>query len=141
MAALRDEGKIAGVGLSNVTLEQVRTAVEATEVVCVQNPFSLVDQHDLDVLRFCAGLGIAYVPFFPLGSAFPGMPKVSEDPRVLAVAGRRGATPAQVGLAWLLALEENVLLIPGTSRVAHLEENLAVRDVELTEADLAELAG
>ncbi|WP_445257712.1 oxidoreductase [Nocardioides aurantiacus] len=141
MAALRDEGKIAGVGLSNVTLEQVQAAVGATEVVCVQNPFSLVDQHDLDVLRFCAGLGIAYVPFFPLGSAFPGMPKVSEDPRVLAVAERRGVTPAQVGLAWLLALEENVLLIPGTSRVAHLEENLAVRDVELTEADLADLAG
>ncbi|KQT91479.1 oxidoreductase [Marmoricola sp. Leaf446] len=141
MVALREEGKIAGVGLSNVTLDQVRTAAETTEVVCVQNPFSLVDQHDLDVLELCAGLGIAYVPFFPLGSAFPGMPKVSEDPRVLAVAERRGVTPAQVGLAWLLALRENVLLIPGTSRVAHLEENLAVRDVELTGEDLAELAG
>ena len=73
-------------------------------IACVQNPFSLVDQHDADVLDLCAGLGIAYVPFFPLGSAFPGMPKVSEDPRVRAVAERRGATPAQVGLAWLLAL-------------------------------------
>ena len=118
----------------------MRATVETTEVVCVQNPFSLVDQHDRDVLDLCEGLGIAYVPFFPLGSAFPGMPKVTEDPRVLAVAERRGATPAQVGLAWLLALRDNVLLIPGTSRVAHLEENLAVRDVELTEDDLAELA-
>lgn len=139
MVALREEGKIAGIGLSNVSLEQVRATAETTEVVCVQNPFSLVDQHDLDVLDLCDGLGIAYVPFFPLGSAFPGMPKVTEDPRVLAVAERRGATPAQVGLAWLLALRENVLLIPGTSRVAHLEENLAVREVTLTEEDLAEL--
>ncbi|SDS48209.1 Predicted oxidoreductase [Nocardioides scoriae] len=141
MVALRDEGKIAGVGISNVTLEQVRTAVEATDIACVQNPFSLVDQHDLDVLDLCAGLGIAYVPFFPLGSAFPGMPKVSDHPRVRAVAERHGATPAQVGLAWLLALRENVLLIPGTSRVAHLEQNLAVRDVVLSEQDLAELGG
>lgn len=112
-----------------------------TEVVCVQNPFSLVDQHDLDVRELCAGLGIAYVPFFPLGSAFPDMPEVGDDPRVLSVARRRGVTPAQVGLAWLLALRDNVLLIPGTSRVAHLEENLAVREVELTEDDLAEVAG
>ena len=141
MVALREEGKIAGVGISNATLAEVRTAIELADVVCVQNPFSLVDQHDADVLDLCARHGIAYVPFFPLGSAFPGTPKVTDDERVRAVAERTGATPAQVGLAWLLAHRENVLLIPGTSNVAHLEENLAVADVVLGEEDLATLAG
>ena len=100
-----------------------------------------VDQHDADVLDLCAEHGVAYVPFFPLGSAFPGMPKVTDDARVLAVAQRTGASPAQVGLAWLLAHRKNVLLIPGTSSVAHLEENLAVADVVLSDDDLATLAG
>ena len=141
MVALREEGKIDGVGISNATLDQVRTAIDQAGVVCVQNPFSLVDQHDADVLDLCAEHGVAYVPFFPLGSAFPGMPKVTDDARVLAVAQRTGASPAQVGLAWLLAHRENVLLIPGTSSVAHLEENLAVADVVLSDDDLATLAG
>jgi pyridoxine 4-dehydrogenase len=91
------------------------------------------------VLDQCAAAGVAYVPFFPLGSAFPGMPKVTEQPAVLQVAARLGATPAQVGLAWLLAHSENVLLIPGTSSVSHLDENLAVGEVELSEEDLATL--
>lgn len=141
MVALREEGKIDGVGISNATLDQVRTAIDQADVVCVQNPFSLVDQHDADVLDLCAEHGVAYVPFFPLGSAFPGMPKVTDDARVLAVAQRTGASPAQVGLAWLLAHRENVLLIPGTSSVAHLEENLAVADVVLSDEDLATLEG
>ncbi len=141
MVALREEGKIDGVGISNATLDQVRTAIDQAGVVCVQNPFSLVDQHDADVLDLCAEHGVAYVPFFPLGSAFPGMPKVTDDARVLAVAQRTGASPAQVGLAWLLARRENVLLIPGTSSVAHLEENLAVADVVLSDEDLATLEG
>ena len=141
MVALREEGKIDGVGISNATLDQVRTAIDQAGVVCVQNPFSLVDQHDADVLDLCAEHGVAYVPFFPLGSAFPGMPKVTDDARVLAVAQRTGASPAQVGLAWLLAHRENVLLIPGTSSVAHLEENLAVADVVLSDEDLATLEG
>ena len=141
MVALREEGKIAGVGISNATLTEVQTAIDLAGVVCVQNPFSLVDQHDTDVLELCAEHGVAYVPFFPLGSAFPGMPKVTDDERVLAVARRTGATPAQVGLAWLLAHRENVLLIPGTSSLDHLEQNLAVTDVVLGEADLATLQG
>ena len=139
MVALREEGKIAGVGISNAGLADVRTAIDTAGLVCVQNPFSLVDQHDADVLDLCAEHGVAYVPFFPLGSAFAGMPKVTENAEVLAVAERTGATPAQVGLAWLLAHRENVLLIPGTSRLAHLEENLAVGEVTLSEADLAAL--
>jgi pyridoxine 4-dehydrogenase len=140
MVALRDEGKIEGVGVSNATLEQVERAVELADVACVQNPFSLLDQHDTPVLDRCAQAGIPYVPFFPLGSAFPGLPKVTDDPAVQRVADRLGATPAQVGLAWLLRHRDNVLLIPGTSRLAHLEENLGVGDLELSEADVAELA-
>jgi aryl-alcohol dehydrogenase-like predicted oxidoreductase len=105
----------------------------------VQNAYSLLDQSDAEVLDRCVERGVAYVPYFPLGSAFPGLPKVTDDPKVIAVAERLGATPAQVGLAWLLARADNILLIPGTSSLAHLEENLAVREVVLTDADLADL--
>ena len=139
MVALREEGKIAGVGVSNVTAAQVETAIEQADIVCVQNPFSILDRHDADVLDRCRQAGIAYVPFFPLGSAFPGLPKVTENPAVLEVAHRVGASPAQVGLAWLLLHRDNVLLIPGTSSVAHLEENLAAADVTLSADDVAEL--
>jgi pyridoxine 4-dehydrogenase len=139
MVAMREEGKIAGVGISTASLEQVNQAIDIADVVCVQNPFSLVDQHDAAVLDRCHEAGIAYVPYFPLGSAFPGMPKVTDHPAVQQVAERLGATPAQVGLAWLLAHRENILLIPGTSSLEHLEQNLAVADVELTADDIAQL--
>ncbi len=91
------------------------------------------------MLEHCIANDIAFVPYFPLGSAFPGMPKVTDDAKVKAVAARIGATPAQVGLAWLLDRADNILLIPGTSSLAHLEENLAVPDVHLSAEDLAEL--
>jgi len=139
MVALRDEGKIAGVGISNATLDQVDTAIESADIVCVQNPFSLLDQQDTAVLDRCHAAGIAYVPFFPLGSAFPGMPKVTEQPVVQRIAEQLGVTPAQVGLAWLLSLRDNILLIPGTSSRAHLEENMAVGDLELPDDALREL--
>jgi aryl-alcohol dehydrogenase-like predicted oxidoreductase len=140
LAALRDEGKIAGVGLSTVSAADLAAARAITEIVCVQNPFSLVDQKDADVLSACTEAGIAYVPYFPLGSAFPHLPKVVDQPSVKAVAARRGVPAARVGLAWLLARADNVLLIPGTSSVAHLEENMAVADLELADEDLAELS-
>jgi aryl-alcohol dehydrogenase-like predicted oxidoreductase len=140
LAALRDEGKIAGVGLSTVSAEELSAARAVTEIVCVQNPFSLVDQNDTEVLDACTAADIAYVPYFPLGSAFPHLPKVVDQPAVQAVAARRGVPAARVGLAWLLTRADNVLLIPGTSSVAHLEDNLAVGDLELTADDLAELA-
>jgi pyridoxine 4-dehydrogenase len=139
MVALRDEGKIAGVGISTASVEQVEKAIELADVVCVQNAFSLVDQSDAAVLDRCHDAGIAYVPYFPLGSAFPGMPKVTDNPAVKSVAERLGATPAQVGLAWLLAHRDNILLIPGTSNVDHLEQNLAAGELELSEADVKEL--
>lgn len=139
MVALRDEGKIAGVGISTATLAQVEQAIEQADIVCVQNAFSLVDQKDSDVLDLCHDSGVAYVPYFPLGSAFPGMPKVAENANVCSVAERVGASPAQVGLAWLLAYRDNVLLIPGTSSVEHLEENMNVAGITLTSDDIAEL--
>ncbi len=141
MVALRDEGKIGGVGLSAVTLDQLRHALDrGVEVTCVQNAFSLVDQGDAPVLSLCREQGIAYVPFFPLGSAFPGMAKVSDNAVVRAVAKRLEATPAQVGLAWVLTRGDNVLLIPGTSSVAHLEENMAAGELHLDDDALAALA-
>jgi pyridoxine 4-dehydrogenase len=139
MVALRDEGKIAGVGISTANLAQVEQAIAYANIVCVQNPFSLLDQHDADVLDLCQKSGVAYVPYFPLGSAFPNMPKVTENPAVVAVADRLGASPAQVGLAWLLAHRDNILLIPGTSSLAHLEENMKIADVHLSADDITQL--
>ncbi len=139
MVALREEGKIAGVGISTADVAQVQQAIDQADIVCVQNAFSLVDQKDADVLELCRENGIAYVPYFPLGSAFPHMPKVTDNAAVRTVAERLGATPAQVGLAWLLAHRDNILLIPGTSRVAHLEQNMTVGDLTLSADDVAEL--
>jgi pyridoxine 4-dehydrogenase len=140
MVALRDEGKIAGIGISTASIEQVRQAMETAGIVCVQNAFSLVDQKDADVLDLCEREDIAYAPYFPLGSAFSGMPKVTDQQPVKEVARRLGVTEAQVGLAWLLARAANVLLIPGTSSLAHLEQNMAVGDIDLTDDDLAALS-
>jgi len=139
MIRLRDEGKIAGIGISTASKAQVEQAIAQAGIVCVQNAFSLVDRSDADVLALCHASRVAYVPYFPLGSAFPGMPKVTEHPSVVAVAARIGASAAQVGLAWLLAQRDNVLLIPGTSSVAHLEENMSVPGVALSDDDVAEL--
>jgi aryl-alcohol dehydrogenase-like predicted oxidoreductase len=140
MEAMRDEGLIGGVGLSNVTLEQYLMALEATPVACVQNAYSVANRSDQDVFDACLGDGVPYVPFFPLGSAFmPGRPVLTQ-PAVVATAERLGHTPAQVALAWLLAVAPQLLLIPGTSSLGHLEENLAAADVVLDEAALDALA-
>ena len=139
MVQARDDGLLAGVGLSNVTPDQLRHALSRTPVVCVQNPYNLVDRTSQPVLDLCEQEGVAFVPFFPLGSGFPGMNRVLDAPAVVAVAGRRGATPAQVALAWVLAVSDRTLLIPGTSSLAHLEENHAAGTLELSAEDLREL--
>jgi pyridoxine 4-dehydrogenase len=141
MTAMRDEGLIAGVGLSNVSLEQFEHAVGRTAVVCVQNPLNLVDRASLPLLRACADRGVAFVPFFPLGSAFGGTNRVLTNPDVLAAADQLSVTPAQVALAWTLTLGPNVLLIPGTSSVRHLEENLAAGALVLDEKTQQALDG
>uniref|UniRef100_A0AAU3IAR7 Aldo/keto reductase n=1 Tax=Streptomyces sp. NBC_01393 TaxID=2903851 RepID=A0AAU3IAR7_9ACTN len=138
MTALRDEGKIGAIGLSSVTLDGLRRALPAG-VVCVQNAYSLVSRDDEDMLRLCAAEGIAWVPFFPLGGAFPSLPKATDEPTVHAVAESLGVTPSQIGLAWLLHHAPNVLLIPGTANAAHLEANIAVSEITLDAATLATL--
>jgi pyridoxine 4-dehydrogenase len=134
MIALRDEGKIGAIGISSVPLDVVRRALPAG-IACVQNAYSLVDRSQEETLALCAAEGIAWVPYFPLGSAIPGFPKVTDNPVVVEIADELRATPSQVGLAWLLAHDPNTLLIPGTRSIAHLEENLGAADVKLgTEA-------
>ncbi|WPB88452.1 aldo/keto reductase [Streptomyces malaysiensis] len=138
MTALRDEGKIGAIGLSSVTLDGLRRALPAG-VVCVQNAYSLASRDDEDMLELCVAEGIAWVPFFPLGGAFPGLPKVTEEPAVQTAAAALGVTPSQIGLAWLLHHAPNVLLIPGTADAAHLEANMAVSEITLDAATLASL--
>jgi aryl-alcohol dehydrogenase-like predicted oxidoreductase len=138
MTALRDEGKIGAIGLSSVNLDGLRRALPAG-IACVQNAYSLVSRDDEDMLQLCAAEGIAWVPFFPLGGAFPGLPKVTEEPVVHAVAGSLGVAPSQVGLAWLLHHAPNVLLIPGTADAAHLEANLAAGKITFDAETLATL--
>ena len=138
MIALRDEGKIGGIGVSSVPLEIVQRALPAG-VACVQNSYSLMDRSQETTLDLCTAEGIAWVPYFPLGSAFPGFPKASNDPVVIEIAGELGVTPSQVGLAWLLADAPTALLIPGTRSIAHLEENIGVGDITLSADVLAQL--
>ena len=132
MIAARDEGLIGGIGLSEITREHLLHALGRTEIVCVQNAFNLVHRASTPVLDECAARGIAFVPFFPLGAAFTGPNNpVLRNEVVRSAAERLGRTPAQVALAWTLSVAPNVLLIPGTSSVSHLEENLAAADIQL----------
>ena len=131
MIAARDEGLIGGIGLSSIGPEHLRIALDRTEIVTVQNAYNLVDRTSQPVLDACIEPGIAFVPFFPLGSAFNADNPVLGNPAVRQAAADLGKTPAQIALAWTLSIAPNVLLIPGTSSVQHLEENLAVADIEL----------
>jgi pyridoxine 4-dehydrogenase len=133
MIKARDEGLIGGVGLSNITREHLLRALESTPIACVQNPLNLVDRAAVPVLEECESRGIAFVPFFPLGSGFARPSPVLDNELVVGHARRLGRTPAQIALAWTLGLAPNVLLIPGTSSVRHLEQNLAAADIELDE--------
>jgi pyridoxine 4-dehydrogenase len=140
MVSLRSEGKIGGIGISNVTIDQLRHALPAG-IACVQNAYSLLDRAGEPLLDLCREHDLAWVPYFPLGSAFPGVAKVTEHPAVLEAAATLGATPAQVGLAWLLAHDPHVLVIPGTSSLDHLTENVATTRVQLDEGTMATLDG
>lgn len=131
MIAARDEGLIGGIGLSSVNEDDLRRALDRTEIVTVQNAYNLVDRTSQPVLDLCTERGISFVPFFPLGSAFNADNPVLGNPAVKQAAADLGRTPAQIALAWTLSVAPNVLLIPGTSSVGHLEENLAVADIEL----------
>lgn len=134
LAELQRQGLVRHIGLSNVTSAQVAQAQKIAPVVCVQNQYNLVQRGDDALVDELAEQGIAYVPFFPLGGFTPiqsaGLSKVAEG---------IGATAMQVALAWLLHRAPNVLLIPGTSSVGHLRENLKAAEIVLTDAVLAEL--
>jgi aryl-alcohol dehydrogenase-like predicted oxidoreductase len=137
---LRREGKLDLIGISEAGVGTVRRALELVDIAEVQNSYSVVNRSGEDVLELCMQREIAFVPYFPLGSAFAGGPKqLALDPVIVGVAERHGISVTQVALAWLLARYERMLLIPGTSSVAHLEENMAAADVRLDESDLAEL--
>src|ERR1700692_2143752 len=136
LADLRRKGLIRYIGLSNVTAAQVAEAQAITDVVCVQNNYNLAHRHDDALIDDLARQGIAYVPFFPLGGFTP-----LQSSTLSAVADRLGAKPMQVALAWLLQRSPNILLIPGTSSVGHLRENLAAGRLTLSSQTLAELDG
>jgi pyridoxine 4-dehydrogenase len=134
LAKLQRQGLIRYLGLSNVTAAQVREARGIAEIVCVQNHYNVVHREDDALVDELAAAGIAYVPFFPLGGFTP-----LQSAALSAVAAEIGATPMQTALAWLLRRAPNILLIPGTSSVAHLRENLAAADISLTDEVLDRL--
>jgi pyridoxine 4-dehydrogenase len=135
LARLQGQGLIRQLGLSNVTSGQLKQANSIAKVVCVQNEYNLAHRDDDALIDELAGGGVAYVPFFPLGGFTPLRSSILSE-----VATRLGATPMQVALAWLLHRAPNILLIPGTSSIAHLHENLAAAELALTDTTIAELS-
>lgn len=134
MIHLQKQGLVRHIGISNATPGQIAAARGMCEIVCVQNQYNLAHREDDALIDELAAAGIAYVPFFPLGGFSPLQSSTLSD-----VATRLGATPMQVALAWLLRRAPNILLIPGTSSVAHLAENLAAADLELPDHAITEL--
>ena len=136
LADLQRQGLVHHIGLSNVTPTQIAEARRICEIVCVQNYYNLAHRDDDDLIDHLARDGIAYVPFFPLGGFTPLQSSALSD-----VAERLGATTMQIALAWLLRRAPNILLIPGTSSLKHLRENLAARELNLPDDALMELDG
>lgn len=146
LTELRDAGLLRHIGVSNVSAEQLTEALEVTPIACVQNRYGLTERQDDDVLALCHAHGIAFVPFFAMGSgvhgALPGGEvDQSGEREVASVAQAHGATPSQVRLAWTLHRGPHVLAIPGTGSPAHLEENVAAASLELSADDLTLLDG
>jgi pyridoxine 4-dehydrogenase len=134
LVELQQEGLIKHLGLSTVSAEQIEETQSIAPLVCVQNLYNIANRGDDELIDSLAAQGIAYVPYFPLGGFSP-----LQSGALASVAERLGATPMAVALAWLLQRSENILLIPGTSSVAHLRENVAGAGLRIPEADLAEL--
>jgi pyridoxine 4-dehydrogenase len=134
LAEMSEAGLIRHLGVSTFSAKQIAEARSIAPVVCVQNMYNVAKRVDDELIDFLAGEGIAYVPYFPLGGFSPLQAEELE-----AVATRNDTTPMSVALAWLLQRSPNILLIPGTSSVAHLRENVAGAGLELSEEDLAEL--
>jgi pyridoxine 4-dehydrogenase len=139
MVAMRDEGKIGAIGLSAIDMATLKRAIPAG-IVCVQNAYNVASREFEDMLDLCVDNGIAWVPFFPLGgSQLLAYPNVADQRKVVEIAARMAIKPSQLGLAWLLAHKSNVLLIPGTASITHLEENMASAGIRLSAEVVAEL--
>jgi pyridoxine 4-dehydrogenase len=136
LSDLQREGKIGYIGLSEVSVEQIERSRALAEIVTVQNRYNLADRGSEAVLEYCQGQGIGFIPWYPVGTGELARPGGPLD----ALAAATGATPAQLALAWLLRRSPVMLPIPGTSSVAHLEENVAARDIELTDEQYAALS-
>jgi pyridoxine 4-dehydrogenase len=136
LKALQDEGKIGAIGLSEVTVAELTAAAEFAEIVTVQNLYNLTNRHSEDVLQYATANGIGFIPWFPIAAGDLAKPGGAVDHVVRAT----GATPSQVALAWLLAKSPVVLPIPGTSKVAHLEDNVGGAGLQLTEEQVSELS-
>jgi aryl-alcohol dehydrogenase-like predicted oxidoreductase len=136
LARLREEGKVRHLGLSNVSVELLTRARKIVPIVSVQNRYNLADRSSEDVLEHCEREGIAFLPFFPL--AVGGLAEPSC--RLARLAREKGATPAQIALAWLLYHSSAIVAIPGTTSVEHLDENVAASRIELSNKDMAVLA-
>ena len=137
LTSARDEGLIAGIGISNITRDHLMRALEVTEIVCVQNFFNLAARDSMPILEECSAREIAFVPFCPLGYPKAQREEILTNPVVNSVAATHAATATQVTLAWLLATAPNVLLIPGTRTRAHLAENLSAGGLWLGDRDIA----
>jgi aryl-alcohol dehydrogenase-like predicted oxidoreductase len=131
IAEYRDQGRIRSVGISEVSVEQIRAAREVVPIAAVQNHYSLTERKHEAVVDYCAGEGIPFIPYFPLRGGGP--------PALADIAARHRVMPEQVALAWLLRRSPTILPIPGTLSIEHLRENLAAAEVELTDADLEAL--
>jgi pyridoxine 4-dehydrogenase len=134
LALLRQEGLIKHLGVSTVSAQQIAEAQAIAPVVCVQNHYNVAHRGDDDIIDLLAAQGIAYVPYFPLGGFSP-----LQSDTLNSVAARIGATPHAVAQAWLLQRSPNILVISGTSSLAHLRENVAAADLKLSDEDVAEL--
>ena len=130
IAEYRDQGRIRNVGISAVSVEQIRAARQVVPIAAVQNQYSLNERKHEAVVDYCAGEGIPFVPYYPLSGG---------SPTLADIATRHGATPEQIAIAWLLRRSPTTLPIPGTLSLEHLRENLAAAEVELSDADLEEL--
>jgi aryl-alcohol dehydrogenase-like predicted oxidoreductase len=141
LATLQQEGKIRHVGLSNVTVEQIKDAQKIVPIASVQNRFSIAERTGEDVLNYCTKHDIAFIPYGPLG-AHPlkqGTPLANAEGTLAEIAQKHGVKPNQVALAWLLHYAPNILLIPGTTTIAHLEENITAASIKLTDDEFEAL--
>ncbi len=140
LADMRAEGKLDLIGLSNADAAKAELALRFVDVAEIQNGCSIIDRRDEDTLEFARAHGIPYVPFSPLGPSYrSGTRRLAADATIVEIADKHEATPAQIALAWLLDRYDRLLLIPGTSSIAHLEENMAALELELDDADLLAL--